>query len=74
MTKHSIIKRLYDIAELYHKKIEIKIPFYVTEDDLNATLAWLTMHVKYNIFDLEATRRENEYLKRIIEDLVKRAG
>jgi len=29
---------------------------------------YLRICIKYQAFDLEATRRENEYLKRLLED------
>lgn len=36
---------------------------------LNESLANLRLAVKYNVFDLEATRRENQYLRNMIERL-----
>lgn len=35
--------------------------------DLQEALDYLRLSVKYLVFDLEATRRENAYLRRIIE-------
>lgn len=36
-------------------------------DDLQHALDHLRLSVKYLVFDLEATRRENEYLRKVIE-------
>jgi hypothetical protein len=38
-----------------------------TVADLQESLDYLRLSVKYLVFDLEATRRENEYLRRLIE-------
>lgn len=38
------------------------------ESRLEDSLEYLRVCVKYLLFDLEATRRENDYLKKIIED------
>lgn len=38
-----------------------------TVSDLQESLDYLRLSVKYLVFDLEATRRENEYLRRLIE-------
>ena len=37
-------------------------------DQINDSLDYLRLTVKYVLFDLEATRRENEYLKKMIGD------
>ena len=34
----------------------------------------LRLHVKYLVFDLEATRRENRYLRQMLENRNKRRG
>ena len=36
-------------------------------NELQEALDYLRLSVKYLVFDLEATRRENNYLRRIIE-------
>ena len=38
-----------------------------TISDLQESLDYLRLSVKYLVFDLEATRRENEYLRKLIE-------
>lgn len=35
-------------------------------DSLEESLDYLRVCIKYQLFDLEATRRENEYLKKIL--------
>jgi len=35
-------------------------------DSLQVSLDYLRICIKYQLFDLEATRRENEYLKKIL--------
>ena len=37
-------------------------------DQISDSLDYLRLTVKYILFDLEATRRENEYLKKMISD------
>ncbi|QOI99235.1 MAG: hypothetical protein HRU70_01510 [Phycisphaeraceae bacterium] len=38
-----------------------------TIGDLQESLDYLRLSIKYLVFDLEATRRENEYLRKLIE-------
>lgn len=38
-----------------------------TINDLQESLDYLRLSVKYLVFDLEATRRENQYLRRLLE-------
>ena len=38
-----------------------------TVSDLQESLDYLRLAIKYLVFDLEATRRENSYLRRMIE-------
>ena len=37
-------------------------------DTLQESLDYLRVCIKYQLFDLEATRRENAYLRRLLED------
>jgi hypothetical protein len=37
-------------------------------DRLQESLDYLRVSIKYVLFDLEATRRENAYLKKLLED------
>ncbi len=38
-----------------------------TIGDLQESLDYLRLSVKYLVFDLEATRRENQYLRKLLE-------
>ena len=37
-------------------------------DKLQESLDYLRVSIKYLLFDLEATRRENSYLRKVLED------
>jgi len=37
-------------------------------DSLQESLDYLRICIKYQLFDLEATRRENEYLRKMLEE------
>jgi hypothetical protein len=37
-------------------------------DNLQESLDYLRICIKYQLFDLEATRRENKYLRRLLEE------
>ncbi|MCC6678870.1 MAG: transcriptional regulator [Phycisphaerales bacterium] len=39
-----------------------------TINDLQESLDYLRLSIKYLVFDLEATRRENEYLRKLIDN------
>lgn len=39
----------------------------VSVEELQESLDYLRLSVKYLVFDLEATRRENAYLRRLVE-------
>ena len=45
-----------------HKKLK------KTVGDLHDSLDYLRLSIKYLVFDLEATRRENAYLRKMIEE------
>lgn len=49
-------------AEASRKKLEESI------NSLEESLDYLRICIKYQVFDLEATRRENEYLKKLLEE------
>ncbi len=44
-----------------HKKLK------KTVNDLQESLDYLRLSIKYLVFDLEATRRENAYLRKMLE-------
>ena len=37
-------------------------------NELQESLDYLRICLKYHVFDLEATRRENQYLRKLLED------
>jgi len=37
-------------------------------DSIQETIDYLRVCIKYNVFDLEATKRENEYLRKLLEE------
>ena len=39
----------------------------VTDQDIDELLDYLQLRAKYLVFDLEATRRENRYLRQMLE-------
>lgn len=45
-----------------HKKLEKSV------SNLQESLDYLRICIKYQLFDLEATRRENEYLRKMLEE------
>jgi hypothetical protein len=45
-----------------HKKLQKSV------DNLQESLDYLRICIKYQLFDLEATRRENKYLRKLLED------
>lgn len=58
-------EKLENIAkqtDLYHKKLKKSV------DSLQESLDYLRVSIKYLLFDLEATKRENSYLKKLLEE------
>ncbi len=49
-------------AQANRKKLEKSI------NSLQESLDYLRVCIKYQVFDLEATRRENEYLRKLLEE------
>jgi hypothetical protein len=63
--------RLEDLAEETKSRRD-RIRSSVAE--LQESIDYLRLSVKYLIFDLEATRRENAYLRRLVEQFNRDAG
>lgn len=63
-------------ADLQHKKPEVLIKhtgdshkrLQQSVDKLQDLLDFLRICIKYQLFDLEATRRENRYLRKMLEE------
>ena len=55
------------LTTLAHKTQERHQKLKKTVSDLQESLDYLRLSIKYLVFDLEATRRENAYLRRMVE-------
>jgi predicted nucleic acid-binding Zn-ribbon protein len=55
------VQRLIEETRGQHDRVK------KTLAELQEALDYLRLSVKYLVFDLEATRRENEYLRRLVE-------
>ncbi len=64
--EQSKIRNLADETKVRHARMKGII------GELNDSLDHLRLSVKYLVFDLEATRRENRYLRQMLEDLQNR--
>ncbi len=56
------LAELTERAQANRQKLEKSI------DKLHESLDYLRVCIKYQLFDLEATRRENAYLRKLLED------
>ncbi|KKL96025.1 hypothetical protein LCGC14_1848630 [marine sediment metagenome] len=56
------LKELVKETEIRHK--EMKKSFSAIQDSVD----FLRLSIKYILFDLEATRRENEYLRKLLDE------
>jgi len=59
--EHKKLAMLARQAHDSHKKLQRSV------DNLQESLDYLRICIKYQLFDLEATRRENKYLKKLLE-------
>ncbi len=57
-------EKLTALAEKTHERHE---KLKKTVHDLHESLDYLRLSIKYLVFDLEATRRENAYLRKMLE-------
>ncbi len=60
--QHRKLALLAKQAQVNRKKLEKSI------NSLQESLDYLRVCIKYQVFDLEATRRENQYLRKLLED------
>lgn len=71
-----LVKEFGDLANPQYKKLaslaqkEQDNPKRLEKsvDNLQESLDYLRICIKYQLFDLEATRRENKYLRRLLEE------
>ena len=73
---NELVKEIGGPADLYYCKLatlatqaqeERKQPGE-TVNNLQESLDYLRICIKYHLFDLEATRRENSYLRKLLEE------
>ena len=60
--EHKKLAMLAKQARESHKQLKKSV------DSLQESLDYLRVCIKYQLFDLEATRRENQYLRKLLED------
>jgi len=60
--QHKKLVQLAKKVNANRKKPEVSI------NNLQESLDYLRVCIKYQVFDLEATRRENAYLKKLLQD------
>ena len=60
--QHRKLVQLAKEAQANRKKLEKSI------NSLQESLDYLRICIKYQLFDLEATRRENQYLRKLLEE------
>ncbi len=60
--QHRKLAMLAKQARDCHKQLKKSV------DTLQESLDYLRICIKYQLFDLEATRRENRYLRKILEE------
>ena len=60
--QHRKLAILAKQAQENHKRLQKSV------NSLQESLDYLRVCIKYQLFDLEATRRENRYLRKLLED------
>ncbi|MFC1739119.1 hypothetical protein ACFL1G_08735 [Planctomycetota bacterium] len=73
---NELVKELGSMNSPYHNKLAILAQkaqnnnekLKKSVDNLQESLDYLRICIKYQLFDLEATRRENLYLKKLLEE------
>ncbi len=61
-TERAKLEKLADETRARHERLR------QTVSSLQESLDYLRLSIKYLVFDLEATRRENGYLRRMLEE------
>ena len=60
--QHTKLVELAKQAQQSHKQLQKSV------DSLQESLDYLRICIKYQVFDLEATRRENKYLRKLLDE------
>ena len=73
LTRPGVKKLLHDLVEEFRKTSKPKAhkpkkPKEKPTDSIQETINYLRVCTKYIVFDLEATRRENKYLRKLLRD------
>ncbi len=84
MNELLIKQRLHELADGLNKLLRssgvgpkadgIYAPSHRGQEELETLLEEISLEVKYLMFDLEATRRENRYLRQILENRPRPSG
>ena len=56
------------LASLAQQEQDSRKRLQKSVDNLQESLDYLRICIKYQLFDLEATRRENKYLRKLLEE------
>lgn len=67
-TERAKLEKLADETRARHERLR------QTVSSLQESLDYLRLSIKYLVFDLEATRRENQYLRRMLEEATDSQG
>jgi len=73
---NELVREFGDMASPQYKKLamlakqahESHKQLQKSVDSLQESLDYLRICIKYQLFDLEATRRENKYLRKLLEE------
>ncbi len=66
-SQQAALKDLASETEARHKELA------ATAKNVSEAMDYLRLQIKYMVFDLEATRRENKYLRKMLENRPPRA-
>ena len=62
VTERQKLQKMADETQARHERLRQQVT------SLQESLDYLRLSIKYLVFDLEATRRENGYLRRMLEE------
>ena len=62
MTERQKLQKMADEPQARHQRLAQQV------SSLQESLDYLRLSIKYLVFDLEATRRENGYLRKMLEE------
>jgi phosphopentomutase len=73
---NELVKEVGGMSDIYQSKLvtlaqqarDSQRKLKKSVDNLQESLDYLRVCIKYQLFDLEATRRENKYLRKMLEE------